>query len=213
MKSKSGRIIFGGLLILLGVILFIQSLLGFNISGLIVPALFLVGGGVFFYLFANNQEQWWALIPGFTLLGIGGLTGMGELAPRFASIFGGAFFLAMIGLSFLVIFILHREYWWAVIPAGVLFTLALMTLAGQANGSLSGALFFLGLAVTFGVLGLMPVGQKDKWPWIPAGACAVLALVLAIGSGIFNQPVFALLGPAILIVVGVYLIVRSARQH
>jgi hypothetical protein len=213
MKKNSSRIIFGAGLILLGILFFLQSLLHIDIGGLVIAGFFVLGVAVFFYVFGNNTENWWALIPGFTLAAIGGLIAMSSLNERIASLFGGAFFLAMIGLSFLVIYIIHRDFWWAIIPAGVLFTLALVTIVGQYNGLFSGAVFFLGLAATFGVLGLMPVGKKDKWPWIPAGICALIGVIIAVGSGIFVNSVFAYLTPAILLVAGVYLIVRSMRQQ
>ena len=212
MKTNASRIIFGIALILLGVLFFLQSIFHIAIGELVIAAFFVLGGGVFFYVFANNNEHWWALIPGFTLVGIGGLIGMSALFPHFAEVYGGSFFLAMIGLSFLVIYLIHQDFWWAVIPAGVLLTLAFVAGIGQFGGDLSGAAFFLGLAVTFGVLGLMPVGQKDKWPWIPAGICAGLALIIALSSGIFNNPFFAYVIPAMLLVVGVYLIVRSMHR-
>lgn len=213
MNPKASRIFFGVLLILIGILFFFQQLFHIEIGGLIFAVIFLLSGGAFFYVVARSSENWWAIIPGFTLVGIGGLIAMGEFAPRFTERYGGAFFLAMIGVSFLVIFFTHREFWWAILPAGVLFTLALTTIVAQYDGLLSGATFFLGLAATFAVLGLMPVGRAEKWPWIPAGICAVISFFIASGSGIFANSVFAFLWPAILVVVGVYLIVRSSRLH
>jgi len=212
MNPKSSRIFFGALLIFLGVLFFFQQFLHVNIAALIFAGLFVVGGAIFFYVFASNNEHWWALIPGFTLVAIGGLIAMGELLPGLA-VYGGAFFLAMIGASFLVIFLLHREFWWAVIPAGVLFTLALVTIVANFNGAISGAVFFFGLAATFGVLGLMPVGKAEKWPWIPAGICAVIGLIIIATSGIFASSVFGYIWPALLLVVGVYLVARSIRSQ
>jgi hypothetical protein len=213
MKKNSSRIIFGAALILLGVLLFLQSLFHMDIGGLVIAGFFVLGGGIFFYVFGNNTENWWALIPGFTLAGIGGLIGMEALMPEFAAQFGGTFFLAMIGLSFLVIYLIHRDFWWALIPAGVLFTLALTTVAALFNDDLGGAVFFLGLAATFAVLGLMPMGKQDKWPWIPAGICALIGVIIAAGSGVFVNSIFSYLLPAAMLVAGVYLIVRSMRQQ
>lgn len=211
MNPKSSRIFFGALLIFMGVLFFFQQFLHVDIAALIFAGLFAIGGAIFFYVFASNNEHWWALIPGFTLVAIGGLIAMGELLPGLA-IYGGAFFLAMIGASFLVIYLLHKEFWWAVIPAGVLFTLALVTIIAEFSGDLSGAIFFFGLAATFGVIGLMPVGKTQKWPWIPAGICAVIGLIIIAASGLLVNTVFAYIWPALLLVVGVYLVARSIRS-
>lgn len=212
MQSKSTRILFGVGLIFLGVLFFLQQMLHISIGGLIIAGLFLLGGATFFYVFAHNNEHWWALIPGFTLAGIGGLIAMGDLLPSFSRLYGGAFFLAMIGASFLVIYLMHREFWWAIIPAGVLFTLALVTIVAPYNGTFSGALFFFGLAATFGVIGLMKVGKTENWPWIPAGICAVIGFIVLATAGGLVSTVFGYLWPALLLVVGVYLIVRSIRK-
>jgi len=211
MNPKSSRIFFGALLIFMGVLFFFQQFLHVDIAALIFAGLFAIGGAIFFYVFASNNEHWWALIPGFTLVAIGGLIAMGELLPGLA-IYGGAFFLAMIGASFLVIYLLHKEFWWAVIPAGVLFTLALVTIIAEFSGDLSGAIFFFGLAATFGVIGLMPVGKTQKWPWIPAGICAVIGLIIIAASGLLVNTVFAYIWPALLLVVVVYLVARSIRS-
>lgn len=212
MKRISSTVVFGSVLILLGVLFLLRSLLHIDISALIVAGFFLLGGGVFFYGFGNNSDNWWALIPGFTLAGIGGLIGMQALVPGFAGQFGGGFFLGMIGLSFLVIYLTHRDFWWAIIPAGVLFTLALVTVVPSSNGFLGGALFFLGLAATFAVLGLMPLGRKDKWPWIPAGICGLIGVFLAMESDAFTNSFLVYVIPVAMLALGGYLVIRSFGQ-
>ncbi|MPN60513.1 hypothetical protein SDC9_208241 [bioreactor metagenome] len=108
-----------------------------------------------------------------------------------------------------MVYILRREFWWAVIPAGVMFTLALVAWVAQYNGFASGATFFLGLAATFAVLGLMPIGRNEKWPWIPAGICAVFGTLLMLGSGAFLQTAAGLIWPVILVLGGGFLIART----
>ncbi len=211
MTAKSSRVFFGALLIFLGLLFFFQQFLHVDVGALVFAGLFVLGGAIFFYVFVNNNEHWWALIPGFTLVGIGGLIAMAELAPGLSE-FGGGFFLGMIGASFLVIYLLHREFWWAIIPAGVLLTLAVVALIAPFSGAISGAVFFFGLAITFGVLGLMPVGKTEKWPWIPAGICAAIGLIILATSNALTNTIFAYIWPAALLVIGVYMVVRSARR-
>ncbi len=210
--SDSAKRIFGGIaLIVVGGLFLIQQIfhLPFHLGGVIVAAVFALAGCVFLYVLASNREHWWAAIPGFVLLGLGALIASAEFFPVFANNFGGTLFLGFIGLGFLVVFLLRHDYWWAIIPAGVLFTLALVAWVAQYNGFASGATFFLGIAATFAVLGLMPIGRNEKWPWIPAGICAVFGTLLMLGSGAFMQTAAGLILPAILVLGGGYLIVRT----
>ncbi len=211
--SNSAKRIFGGVaLILIGGLFLVQQIfhLPIHLGGLIIAAIFALAGCVFLYVLLNNHENWWAAIPGLVLVGLGVLIASGELFPQFADKFGGSLFLAFIGLSFLVVYFVKRENWWAIIPTGVLFTLALVAGVAQfSNGMAAGASFFLGIALTFAVLGLMPVGRKDKWPWIPAGICAVMGTLLMLGSGEFLNSVAGMIWPAILVLGGGFLIVRT----
>ncbi len=72
---------------------------------------------------------------------------------------GGSIMLGAVGLSFFMIYIFHHEHWWAIIPGGVLMTLAFSaylafqignTLAGiKVDEIVLGSAFFLGLSLTF----------------------------------------------------------------
>lgn len=211
MTDSAKRIFAGIALILVGGLFLVQQIfhLPFHLGGVLVAATFVLAGAIFLYVLATRRENWWAAIPGFVLLGLGALIAVGEFFPAFGGTFGGTLFLGFIGLAFLVVYLLHREFWWAVIPAGVMFTLALVAWVAQYNGFASGATFFLGLAATFAVLGLMPIGRDEKWPWIPAGICAVLGTLLMLGSGAFLQTAAGLIWPAVLVLSGVFLIART----
>ncbi len=75
-------------------------------------AIFLVGGAYFLYRFALDMRgEWWALIPGFALIGVGAsivLPGQ----------WSGFSFLGFLGISFLAIYLSNRQRWWAIIPGG-----------------------------------------------------------------------------------------------
>ena len=105
-----------------GLYLLLQNLGIFTptISGAIWAPLFGLGGMAFLLVFIFNREQWWALIPGLTLLGLAVLVAFGD---RLGTL-GAAIFMAFIGLSFILIYALHPEFWWAIIPAGSLFSVA-----------------------------------------------------------------------------------------
>jgi len=211
MNNTAKRIFIGAALIVVGGLFMVQQIfhLPFHLGGLLVAAIFALAGAAFLYVLFNNRENWWAAIPGFVLLGLGALIASGELFPVFASRFGGSLFLGSIGAAFLVVYLIKRDNWWAIIPAGVLFTLALVAGVAQYDGMASGAMFFLGIAATFAVLGLMPVGRNQKWPWIPAGICAVLGTMLMLGSSALLNSVAGLIWPAILVLGGGFLIART----
>jgi hypothetical protein len=214
MNTSTRRIFFGAALILLGGLFLVQQLLHlqFHVGSVIIAMIFALAGLAFIYVLTNNtHENWWAAIPGMVLLGLGALIAASEFFPTFARYFGGSLFLGAIGLAFLLVLLLRHEAWWAVIPAGVLFTLAavagISTTVG--NGLVSGSLFFLGIGLTFAVIGLMPVGRLEKWPWIPAGICLVFGTLLMIGSGAMLNTIYGLIWPILLVLIGGFLIFRS----
>jgi hypothetical protein len=208
-KNKSQLIL--GILLVAGGIIFLLQNLGFAVFGalsaIIWAVLFGVGGVAFIIIFSQNREHWWSLIPGMALLSIGGLILLGGIAPRVADAVGGSLVLGGIGLSFGLIYLNDRQHWWAVIPGGVLATLAVVALADNLfRASDSGALFFVGLALTFGFLALLPIdkGERMRWPLIPALIC----LSLAVLSSTAMTAVISFVWPFILIGVGVYLLWR-----
>ncbi len=208
MKKFDIRIIGGILLVAAGILLLLQELDIIPIGDLIWPILFGAGGLVFLYVFLTNRAQWWALIPGCTLLGLAGLMAWEKLAPQSAGPWGATFFLGGIGLSFLLIYLNDREFWWAIIPAGTLFTVALVAgLSSVLEGVAVGGVLFLGLALTFAALYLVrtPEGRM-KWALIPA------AILLVIGLGVlaFSESLLKYLWPLALIVAGAYILIRAA---
>lgn len=103
----------------------------------------------------------------------------------------------------------HRR-WWAIIPAGVMLTLALPAVgASEAGARASGALFFAGLALTFVLVPILPGGPgRRRWAWIPAGALAVLTVLVALEATALLS-VFNYLWPLALIAGGGFLLRRA----
>jgi hypothetical protein len=209
MRKQNWQIIFSVLLIAAGIVFLLSNLhiLPFEIDNNRVFWLvaFGTGGLAFMAAFFNGMhENWWAAIPGLTLLGLAGLVGL----PALANIFGGAFFLGMIGLSFWLIFFIRREFWWAVIPGGVLLTLAGVTLLSDYDGYASGGFFFLGLALTFLVVYLMPTAYgRMRWAIWPAGVLGIMgALIMTGASGVTK-----FIWPVVLIAIGGVFIYRAFR--
>jgi hypothetical protein len=96
-----------------------------------------------------------------------------------------------------------------VIPAGVLLTLAVVAGINEVAPRVeTGGLFFLGLALTFALVYLLPPpGERMKWALIPAGVLCIVSLIITIAT----SPVLHLLWPAALILAGGFLVYRAIR--
>lgn len=207
---KRSNLFWGLLLILGGVFLLMQNLGLFGAAtDLIWTVLFAVGGVVFLGVFAANRAQWWALIPGFTLLSLSAVAGIEQFVPGGGGNWTGAIFLAGIGLGFWAIYLTRPRFWWAIIPGGILVTLAIVAGMDGARAPFdTGAIFFTGLAVTFGLVYLLTGAQRRMiWALIPAAICATLALVVLTSS----TAALNFIWPAVLIATGLYLMYHAFR--
>jgi len=212
MKRFDVRAIGGILLIVVGILLLLQNfwILGVVVA-LIWALIFAAGGLIFLYMFLTNRTQWWAVVPGFGLLGLAALIALDGFLPQVGEALGGMIFLGGVGLAFWVIYFQKREQWWAVIPGGALFTLALLAgLSPVYEGPATGGVFFLGLGLTFGLLYFLPTPQRRmKWALIPAAALLVMGLLITVAA----LGAFQFLGAVALILIGLYLLFRVFRSR
>jgi hypothetical protein len=213
MKKIDVTIIVGIGLIVIGALFLLQT---FGVIEGILPLvwalIFAASGLIFLYFFWVNRQQWWALIPGFTTLGLAALILISEYGPMGWDEWAAALFLACIALSFIMIYLLNREHWWAIIPGGVLLSVAaLVGLASVTSGDeLIVAVFFLGIALTFGVLALLPSPTgRMKWALIPGGVMLVMSVIF------FAVAVegFKFIWPAGIILIGLYVLYRAFFQR
>lgn len=213
MKSYNWKMIAGILLLLLGGLTLLDT---FNlIPGLnniwewLMAGVFLLGGGAFLLALRNDRQQnWWAAIPGMVLLGLG-LTILVSAFPALEDL-GGMIFLASIGAAFWLVYGMNHNHWWAIIPGGVLFTLALVSGIEDSFRLDGGAVFFLGLSLTFALLALLPTGNvRWNWPWIPAAVLFALGAVLALSA----ENMLQFLLPVGLIIAGLYLVARTFMKQ
>lgn len=212
MGSTRVRMAVGVLLVAAGILVLLQNL-GIVRSGLSLlwAMCFLAAGAIFTFVFLNDRKNWWAVIPGFTLLGIGALILLNWALPVTGGRWGGGLFLGALGASFWVIYASRRDQWWPIIPGGVLITLALVAVVdeGLGGGNDGGSLFFLGLGATFLLLYLLPqAGGKMTWALYPAGILAAIGVMASIAS----SSLMRFLGPVALLAVGAYLVVRAAGR-
>jgi hypothetical protein len=210
MKSMRAIIGLGVLLIVAGV-LFLLEALGVlpKIGNLVWILLFVVGGLAFLWVYITNREQWWAVIPGCVLLGIAGTIALADVAGSWS----GALVPAAIGVSFWIIYLTRRDFWWAVIPGGVLITVALIAgLGDPLPEQMTPAILFLGLALTFLLVFLLPTpAGRMKWAWIPAAVLAVLGIGFLASMGGMTT-LLAVAGPLALIVFGGFLLWRGLKK-
>ncbi len=130
-----------------------------------------------------------------------------SFCPNSIEAYGGAIFLGAIGLAFWVVYFTSpRERWWAIIPAGVLTTLALITFLPDLIGDMAtGSVFFFGLALTFLLVALL---TGMRWAYWPAAALALVGLLAMFALGDVAGYAWAI----VLIGAGGYLIFRSFRR-
>jgi len=213
-RQRLGRIFIALLLIFMGAVALIANLgiltLPLVLSGpnLIWMILFGLGGIAFMVLFFTDRANWWAIIPGLTLVALAIL--VGGLLPQALEQWAGAIFIGLLSLSFWGVFLSRRENWWAVIPAGVLLSVAALITAAVSGlqSELSVAILFFGMGLTFLILNWLPSPvQGSRWPLIPAAVLAILGLFFLIGAG---QTINWLVG-VILIIAGAWIFYRSFR--
>jgi hypothetical protein len=145
---------------------------------------------------AMNEDSFKGLmlVWGFVLIITGGsILLQAWVVPEVADLRWTVLFLAA-GAAFFAVYLYDRGHWWAAIPGGALFTLALLILPWfRADKRVS--FFFIGLAATFGLVGLRRTAER-RISWrllLPA-----IALFVA-GAWAYTPGV----GAVVLIVVGV----------
>jgi hypothetical protein len=201
-----------GVLLILGGILFLLYELGYVLIGDYAWAIILgIAGLAFLSVFITDRRQWWALFPGFALLIGGSILLLENVFPQLPDELGGVIALGGIGLAFLIIFLINFENWWALIPAGVLLSLAVaIGLSAFLEESLMPGVFLIGLGLTFGGIGFMSTPQgRMRWAFIPAVILLVIGIILLVAMA----DLMLYLLPLGFIAVGVYIIYVILRSR
>lgn len=210
MRRFDARVIGGSLLIGLGLLFLAQNMGWISFVGMdtLWGVIFLGAGLSFLYVFRQTREQWWAVIPGMSLVGLGTVLLLGSILPGLA-IIGGGVFLGSVSAAFWLVYWTRRDFWWAIIPAGIVGTMAVIALLSEMlPGAEVTALMFLGIGATFLVLYLLPP-ERGHQPWaiIPAAILIILSAFTGLAFGTIGRFFF----PAILIAGGIYLVYRASR--
>ncbi|NYE21502.1 hypothetical protein BJ991_003530 [Microbacterium immunditiarum] len=212
MRRLSVQIILGGLIVVAGVLLLLEATGTMTSPRIVWAVLLAAASAVFWFVFSADRSSWWAAIPGAALLGAALVVVM-ELDPQGLGQWTEVPFLALLGVGFWVVYFRDVDRWWAVIPAGVLLTLAIVAgLSSVADGPMIGAILLFGVAVTFALVALLPGGaSRRRWAWIPAAAAALVAIVILFSAGRW----FVLLNyvwPVLVIAAGVFVVWRAVGR-
>lgn len=204
-----------GLLLIGGGALWLADVIGVvNVSPIMVAIIFALAGIAFAVDFARDSRNWWAAIPAGALLGLGALIAFveGTTAP---DEWGAAMLLAGSGLGFAAIYLSNRTHWWALIPGGVLLSVAIIVASVPIVGPGEGiAVVVLGImAAILVVLAFVPIqGRRMLWLLVPAGILGVVAGFLARGAAEALEP-FNWVSPAALLVVGLVVVLRALSER
>lgn len=200
-KRFDYRILLGILFILAGGLLLAERI-GYlsRASDIFWGIVFLLGGVAFVSIFVGGQ--WWAIIPGLALAGVAGSI----LLP---TPWDGIIMLAATALSFWLIYLTRRDFWWAIVPAGVLTTLAVIDYLPDNNDNQHAFVLFLGLALTFLLLALL----RHRWAFWPSLALALLALFFGIPALVPYIRFMDYLWPLALLLAGFYLVFVYFRKR
>ena len=208
MRGVQARVALSLLMIAAGVLFLLQNLGFLEGAGAILWALaFAVAGAAFLYVYFSDRVNWWALIPGFTLFGIGGLIAVNNFIPQYGDTLGVPLLMGCISLSFWIIYLTNRESWWAVIPGGVLLSIGVFVgLESLIEGVELVGVFFMGLGLTFVIVALLPTPEgRMRWAFIPAAVLLIMGILFTAAA--FS--IFKYVGPVGVILVGLYLIYRT----
>lgn len=202
-KMDRQSLVWGGLLVILGAMLFIQTLTDI---GVWIWVAVLGGSGLGVYaIYAEERKAKWMLIVSYVFLAIALMLTLLTL-----EILGDAwvatFVLGSIALPFLyVYFSTGQTQWWSLIPAYALIAIGIMVPlleAGILEDMAVPAYVFLVIALPFFVVYLRD--QTLWWALVPAGIMTIMALAFLLTSDTADFIV-----PAVLIIIGAVVLGRQ----
>ncbi|WP_199422293.1 hypothetical protein [Actinotalea solisilvae] len=223
-RGVDATTVWGLILLAVGGLLLLDRLAVVDRDALLWGPAFAVGAVAFALVVRSGPQGWWGAIPAGVLLGLAAAVVLEDVEPPVGDAdLAGAAFLALAGAGFLTVHLRDHRRWWALIPGGVLVTLALVALVEGAVGEgTGGAVLLLGLGLTFALLAVVPTGRptaaagaagpaRMRWPLVPAVVLLLLSFVVALGT-LVDESLAGVVWPALLAAAGVVLLTLSVRR-
>jgi hypothetical protein len=155
--------------------------------------------------FLIDRKRWGLLIPAYILVFAAVETAINTVivpsilhgennASLLFALTSGAGTMFMLALPFFVVYFVSKKSWWALIPAGVLTSIAVMIalpvlVPGEHQNEQIGlytGVMLLGFAITFGILWLRRKNQPTDWAKYPAAGLLVLSILAFILGDAWN---------------------------
>ena len=205
MKILTSRMVWGLLLVAGGILFLLENLNILEIADFFWAVLFAIGSVSFFSVYFTNRLHWWALIPATILADLALVVVLGLFGGALGDTWSGPIFLAGLAVAFFLVYLASPANWWAVIPGGVMVTLAAVSALDEITSMETGGVFFMGLGLTFALLGVLPGKDRQmRWAFIPALALFAMGVVVTTASSNLINYIW----PAALILAGLYLLTR-----
>ena len=146
----------------------------------VLAGLLAAAGFGFFGSYLSARQNWWRLIPAWTLLALAGMAYLTTLPGLDQRLTPALLFVGQ-ALAFAHIYLLdRREHWWAIIPGGFMLVvggvIALSSVVEQPETL--GALLFVGMGGVFFLVYLLGGRSRHWWALIPGSVLAVFGVLL-----------------------------------
>jgi hypothetical protein len=206
MKILRDRSFWGIVFIAGGILFLLQSLDVLQGGDYFWGLLFLLLGGLFISGFWANRSQWWYIVPGMLFLGLGASSLSQAILPeKISNPLDGMFVLGGLGLGFWLLYLASPGNWWAIIPGGVMVSLAVVSVLDEVYPDKdTGGVFLIGLGLTFALLAILP-RLRMIWAFIPAVVLIIIGFIPLAGQ--FS--VVRYIWPGLLILAGLFVLARG----
>lgn len=217
MTSPKWTLIWGSLVVYMGVLMLFESINSIQVSPWFWVILFVVAGSAFGAGYMESPARWWAPVAALSMLGLAGMIAWNHLGEGPPDRWGTTIFFTGIAAGFLVVRARNPAYWWTILPGGFALTLGLFIgLTSAIDQPAALAVFFFGIALTFVALATQPTVGTGllRWPLMPAVLAAVLGAFFAFDAA-RRLEALDILWPLALIAGGGYMIYRviARRLH
>lgn len=212
--QKKG-ILIGLIFIAIGILALLNNLgIISHVDHLPIGAALLVISFLFFRIYNGDRQKWWALLPALICLFLGVVMVL-QIFWNITDELIGAGILWCCAAAFGSVYFKNNRHWWAVLPAGIFFTLGTVVLIegfDLLDDELVTVVFLLGSGLTFVFLwSQKSESNRTGWAIIPAAVIFVLALLIYVENVRWLN--WEIVLPVLLIGFGIYLVMRTSRDR